>query len=128
MTKRFDEAAANWDEKPRRVELSRRIVEAIKEAVPFTREMTALEIGCGTGLLTLGLASELKSIMATDSSQGMIKVLRSKIESNEILNIETRCFDFVSNNNLSAQKRFDLIYSGMVFHHIQLRSGWVIVC
>ncbi|MCB2183729.1 MAG: class I SAM-dependent methyltransferase [Desulfobulbaceae bacterium] len=120
MTKEiFDKAAADWDEKPQRVELSRRIVEAIKNNVSLTQEMRALEIGCGTGLLTVGLAPDLKGIVATDSSPGMIEVLETKIKSNNISNIETKCLDIAVDDTASVGISFELIYSGMVFHHIQ---------
>lgn len=42
-----------------------------------------LEIGCGTGLLTLRLAPYVRSIVAVDAAEGMIEALRIKLEGEE---------------------------------------------
>ena len=63
-TERFDKAAADWDKKPLRLQLAEKVVQAIIRAVPLDRTMTALEIGCGTGLITISLCHEVKRIVA----------------------------------------------------------------
>jgi hypothetical protein len=55
----FDDAAANWDAEPRRVELAKAVGEAILRQVRPTRGMDMLDYGCGTGLLGLFLLSHV---------------------------------------------------------------------
>ena len=75
----FDERAKDWDSDPKKVERARVVAEAIRAALPLSTDMTALEYGCGTGLLSFALQSELGQITLADTSQGMLDVLGEKI-------------------------------------------------
>ena len=55
----FDQKAAQWDAKPVRVERARAVAAGIKAALPLSPHVTALEYGCGTGLLSFALQSDL---------------------------------------------------------------------
>ena len=55
----FDERAKDWDSDPKKVERARVVAEAIRAAIPLSKEITALEYGCGTGLLSFALQSDL---------------------------------------------------------------------
>ncbi len=120
MTKEiFDKAASTWDEKPLRLQLSAAVAAGIKKQVRLDRGMAALEIGCGTGLVTVDMAPLLKSILATDTSDGMLNVLNDKISTLGLANVETQCIDLTAEQFSMAGKMFDLIYSSMTFHHIK---------
>jgi ubiquinone/menaquinone biosynthesis C-methylase UbiE len=114
--KRFDDAAAQWEEKPQRVLLARKVAEAIRHAIPLTETMRILEYGCGTGMLSRSLSPQVKNILAVDTSPQMLEVLRQKAGAEKITNIETLSHD------LSAtplpDNRFDLVMSSMTLHHI----------
>ncbi len=126
-TEKFDKAAATWDEKPKRQELAAALVAAMKKSLPLSGEMAALEIGCGTGLLTCALAGLLKSIVATDTSTGMLAVLDDKIAALGLHNVETKRLDLLSHHLLPAAS-FDLIYSGMTLHHIKETRAVLAAC
>jgi len=68
----FDTAAATWDEEPRRVKLSEDMAAAIAGRVPLSKSMTAIDYGCGTGLLTLLIQPHVGRIIGADSSKGML--------------------------------------------------------
>ena len=51
--------------------------------------MDALDFGCGTGLVTLQLQPFLHSITGVDGSQGMIDILKQKIEKKNLTNVKT---------------------------------------
>lgn len=112
---RFDEIAASWDESPLRTELAQTIGHAIIAAVTPTGTERALEFGCGTGLVTALLAPRLGHVVAADNSEGMLDVLRNKTRQLRLDNIEPRRMDVASEIPAGP---FDLIFSGMVMHHI----------
>ncbi len=68
----FDERAKDWDSDPKKIERARTVSEAIRNTTPVTPQMSALEYGCGTGLLSFALQSDLGQITLADTSQGML--------------------------------------------------------
>lgn len=112
----FDERARDWDSDPKKVERARVVADAIRKAIPLTREMKALEYGCGTGLLSFALQSDLGKITLADTSQGMLDVLSEKIASADVKNMHPVRLDLAS-DPLPAE-RYDLTYSLMTLHHI----------
>ncbi len=112
----FDSKAQEWDDNPVFQERARRIADGIRAAVALSRDMRALDYGCGTGLLSFPLREELGSITLKDSSAGMLEVARAKIAAQGVTNMVVKQAD------LSAEplpkERYDLIYSSMTLHHI----------
>jgi len=117
----FDERAKDWDSDPEKVERARLVAEAIRRAIPLSREMKALEYGCGTGLLSFALQSDLGQITLADTSQGMLDVLSEKIARAGVTNMHPVRLDLAS-DPLPAE-RYDLTYSLMTLHHIQDANG-----
>ena len=113
---RFDRAAAEWDGNPTRVALARAVVDAICAAVPLRAEMQALDFGAGTGLVTLGLLSSVRSVTAVDASGEMLRVLDEKLRSLQMDSVHTLQCD-IARAPLPAN-RFDLVVSSMVLHHL----------
>jgi trans-aconitate methyltransferase len=111
----FDAAAATWDENPQRVARTQEIAEALGNAVPFKPEMDALEIGCGTGLMTMLLQPKVRSILAVDTSEGMLNVLRAKLEAAGVTNVQPLNLDLAVSD---PPHPVDLVYSAMTFHHL----------
>jgi ubiquinone/menaquinone biosynthesis C-methylase UbiE len=112
----FDAGAATWDENPYRVRLAEDVSRALQEKIPLTPEMDVLEVGCGTGLLTLLLQPRARSITGIDSSAGMLDVLRSKIKDKGLTNVTTRLMDLETGEEWEGT--FDLVVSSMTLHHI----------
>lgn len=114
--KRFDDAAAEWEDKPQRVALARKVAEAIQQAIPLAGTMQVLEYGCGTGMISRAVSPQVKKIMAVDTSPQMLEVLQQKAGEEKIGNIVTLAHDLTQkplpNNN------FDLVMSSMTLHHI----------
>ena len=113
---RFNKVAAEWDNNPTRVALARAVVDAIRAAVPLREEMQAMDFGAGTGLVTLGLQSGVRSVTAVDASCEMLRVLDEKLHSMRIGNVHTLSCD-ISRAPLPANQ-FDLVVSSMVLHHL----------
>lgn len=97
--------------------MAKAIAQAIRHAVPMSPEMTAIEIGCGTGLVTVALCDDLASILAIDTSAEMLKVLRAKLQELDITNVKEMQLDLCTNEPPRVQ--VDLVYSNMTLHHVK---------
>lgn len=117
ISQRFDAAAAEWDAQPRRVALAKAVVEAVRAAVPLRPDMRALDVGAGTGLVSLGLLAHVADLTAADASPGMLCVLEEKARGLGLGNrLHTRQID-LSEGEWPAGS-FDLIVSSMTLHHL----------
>ena len=114
----FDERAKDWDSDPKKIERARTVAEAIRNTTPVTPQMFALEYGCGTGLLSFALQSDLGQITLADTSQGMLDVLGEKINTAGVTNMHPTRLDLTTDSPLPSQ-RFDITYSLMTLHHIE---------
>lgn len=114
-TRDFDREAARWDGHPGRMRLAQDIASAIACGIPLSPTMDVLDFGCGTGILTVKLAGSVRSIAGVDSSQGMLDVLKAKIDEQGLTNVSTRRLDPCG--DLAGS--YDLIVSSMTFHHIE---------
>jgi ubiquinone/menaquinone biosynthesis C-methylase UbiE len=117
ISKRFDEAAREWDNNPTRVELARAVGVAIERAVPIQPGWHALDYGAGTGLLTLNLQPRVTSLLALDASRGMLEKLSEKLASAGIGNVRTRLWNLEADPFPEAG--FDLVVSSMTLHHLR---------
>ena len=111
----FDAKAAEWDDNSSRVENVRAIATAIKKAVPLSETMSALEFGCGTGLVSRELLPNLGNVLAIDLSPGMIEQLEKRIAEAGLQNITAQCCDIFTDPPTGP---FDLIFSAMALHHV----------
>jgi ubiquinone/menaquinone biosynthesis C-methylase UbiE len=68
--KGFDDAAATWDDDPGHEKRQVAVAEAIEEAVDLSPGMKAVEVGGGTGRLSILLAGLVGSVVVTDPSAG----------------------------------------------------------
>ncbi|QXE89258.1 class I SAM-dependent methyltransferase [Geomonas subterranea] len=112
----FDAVAGQWDQEPRRLKLAQDVVEAMRKAIPLNSGMYALDYGCGSGLVTLGLQPFVGHITGADSSPGMLEVLNRKIEAQGLENVATMPLDLEKQN---LERSFDLIVSSMTLHHVR---------
>lgn len=116
----FDQAAKTWDT-PERVERARQIAFKIEKNLGLGFEgrklSVGLEFGCGTGLVGFYLKDHFDSLHLTDTSPGMIDVLKEKIDESGELHLQASVFDLLASEQ--KDQRYDLIFSSMVIHHIK---------
>lgn len=112
----FDERAKDWDSDPKKVERAYVVADAIGNEIPLSKDMKALEYGCGTGLLSFALQSDLGQITLADTSQGMLDVLREKIDASGVTNMYPLRLDLATDS--LPVERYHLTYSLMTLHHI----------
>ena len=113
-TERFNKMAADYDKKTRRRQLAESISTAIAR-LPLSKTMSAMEFGCGTGLVGLLLAPKLGKLTALDTSLGMLDVLQQKIGEQHLDNVQCLHADIFQEN---FNERYDLIICSMTLHHL----------
>lgn len=116
QTQRFDQAAATWDDNPRRVSLAKAVAEAIGKRVQLSPTMAVLDFGCGTGLLTLNLRPRVGAITGADTSSGMLEALRRKLTDQGLTGVES--FQLRPEEGYAIRGTYDLIVSSMTLHHV----------
>ncbi|MEW9096109.1 MAG: class I SAM-dependent methyltransferase [Clostridiaceae bacterium] len=112
---RFDNDAKNWDTEER-INRAKIIANEISKSIDSNRNYSAMEFGCGTGLISFNLYDKFKSITLIDSSKGMIDILNSKICKYKVKNMFPYHLDIFTENTLNEE--FHVIYNSMVLHHI----------
>ncbi len=113
----FDKKARAWDADPEHVRRSEAIADAVAAEIPFDRSMTAMEYGCGTGLLSFPLRNRFSAITLLDSSQGMLDIVQEKIKAGNITNMRILNTDLLKLNEASLGP-FSVIYNALVLHHV----------
>lgn len=112
----FDIKASGWDQNPMHWDRSLAVASQIRELIPLTKHMTALEFGAGTGITSFMLKDYLKEITLMDTSLEMLRVINDKIKEYGTDNLKTINFDL--EKTAYKEDTFDLIYNQMVLHHI----------
>jgi SAM-dependent methyltransferase len=111
----FDERARTWDTPERRAR-AEAVADAIRAAVPLTRDMRAIEVGAGTGLLGLALAGDVGELVLADPSAGMLEVAREKLAVRGDAQVSAVHLDLLADP--PPQPPFDLAVSLLVLHHL----------
>lgn len=137
---RFNDDALTWDTKPDVLLATKLAHPAYLSRLPGPETLSTqdiLEIGCGTGILSLLLAPSVRSLTAVDAAPGMIDVFRAKLAAanppvKNILPVNTLLIDPddasiqidpVTGDTVSQGRRFDVVVSHLVLHHIADLTG-----
>lgn len=114
---RFDDEADTWDDDPGHESRQVAVARAIEGAIELHTGMNALDIGAGTGRLSILLASRVGSVLLTDPSAGMVRVARERIQSAG-LSSRMRAVQ-VDVTTAELDGAFDLAWSSMAMHHVR---------
>ena len=110
----FNHKAETFDS-PKNIFLANLVCQAVEKQIDFLSDKEILDFGGGTGLLTLPLAKQAKSVILVDISDKMLEQARLKAEQQDIKNIQ-----FLEQNLLAKplKQEFDLIVVCRVLHHM----------
>ena len=82
--------------------------------------LRVLEVGCGTGIVAIRLAQQGAHIVAVDTSEDMLGVLKDKAARENVLaNVTPVQLAVTSGDDLAAYGPFDLALISMALHHIE---------
>ena len=124
MENRFDKLAKQWDSKPQRVEGAMKFVDYIKKNIDKDiSRFDVLDYGSGSGLVSFGLANDVKSIIGLDYSLGMVERYNEKANKLNYPNLVSKQHN-IDEDSLS-QNQFDLIVTNMTMHHIKDTTNFI---
>lgn len=112
----FDSKAQNWDNNPKHFLRSEAIAANLIKRIPLSKQMTALEYGAGTGILSHILKDKFSNITLMDNSIEMVKIIKEKVQKLGITNFTPLYFDL--EKDAYNDSKFNIILSQMVLHHI----------
>ncbi|KAI0016923.1 S-adenosyl-L-methionine-dependent methyltransferase [Xylariomycetidae sp. FL0641] len=136
---RFSAEAAAWDNNPFVNLMSDRAWACIQEHVPIfdrpaDQRPNVLEIGCGTGLLSLQVAPRAACLVAVDAAGGMVDALKRKLarpgapgnvvpvhallSDPEDQHLPPANADADAGPGGRPRLKFDLVLSHLVLHHL----------
>lgn len=111
----FNTVAENWDNSMR-IERSKKISEEIRANIETLNLRTALEFGCGTGLISFNLVDLFEEIDLIDTSSKMIEIVNEKARILEKNNVRGFCKNLLEE---SHNKKYDCIFTSMALHHVK---------
>lgn len=113
----FDEAAPTWDDDPAKVERARATAVLLRDTLELKGTERVLEVGGGTGQLSLALAEHVGSVLVTDASAGMVEVARANIDrSGHADRLTAQRLDLVSDP--PPEGTFDGVWAQLALHHV----------
>ena len=110
----FNHKAETFDS-PKNIFLASLVCQAVEKQIDLLSDKEILDFGGGTGLLTLPLAKQVKSVTLVDISEKMLEQARLKAEQQDIKNIQFLEQDLLKN---PMEQEFDLIVVSRVLHHM----------
>lgn len=118
---RFDDAAATWDDDPAHETRQVAVAQAIQQSVPLAPHMRAVDVGGGTGRLSILLADLVGSVVVTDPSAGMVQVAGERIEAAGLGDRLRAAQADLTKDRLEGT--YDVAWSSLALHHVQDLEG-----
>lgn len=111
----FKGRAQNWDSDSR-VKRAEIVAKKIDEIVGDKKELSFMEYGCATGLLSFNLCNKFRKLTLMDSEEEMLGVVKEKIKTYQTDNVFPVLIDLTK--EIYTQEKFDFIVTSMTLHHI----------
>lgn len=119
--KRFDDEAATWDDDPGHEKRQVAVARAIESGIDLSTGMSAIDVGGGTGRLSILLADRVGSAVVTDPSAGMVRVAQERIEAAGLGDRLRAVRADLTVDRLDGS--YDVAWSSMALHHVQDLDG-----
>lgn len=100
-----------------RIDVANIILQAVRAELKDTKGKSALDYGCGTGLIGLGLTDLFQSTLLVDPSAQMLEQVKQKIETEHIDCASTMCCDFLE--QVPSGLHADYVIMSQVLLHIK---------
>ena len=111
----FSTLAQKWDDNPNRIRYSEAISAYIRKRIDRDQRLTALELGAGTGTLSIMLEKEFSRIDLLDGTLEMVDRMQTKLKEMGLYHLVPVHQSFEEFNPI---KTYDVVYSAMFLHNI----------
>lgn len=111
----FNQLAAKYDT-TKNMDMAKRSTDAIRSVLDKKATKTAIDFGCGTGNVGLGLLEDFESMLFVDASSAMIEQVEKKLADIDTKKATALCLDIEKNDHLPYKA--DTIILSLVLHHI----------
>lgn len=118
MKPHWNQKAPGWDQHLPSTELFEELLDTVLRAADIGPTDTVLDLGAGTGFLTIPVARLADRVFAVDSSPVMLDALRQKLLAADL---QVLCKRADLNSDLDVPKPVDVVVSNYALHH--LRDG-----
>lgn len=112
----FDLKAREWDKDLKKVARAELFASKMAAFLNPQAGNTALEFGCGTGLVSFALKDYFATITLADTSQGMIEVAKEKAGLQQITHFNVLKINLL--DDMADIPQVDVLYSMLTFHHL----------
>ena len=112
----FNQMAVKYDT-PKNKHMAKRAADAIRNLLDESHKKSAIDFGCGTGLVGLDLLEDFKSMLFIDASIKMIEQVEKKLADKNTKKASVLCLDIEKDAQLP--NKVDTIILSLVLHHIQ---------
>lgn len=102
---------------PKNKHMAKRAADAIRNLLDESHKKSAIDFGCGTGLVGLDLLEDFKSMLFIDASIKMIEQVEKKLADKNTKKASVLCLDIEKDAQLP--NKVDTIILSLVLHHIQ---------
>jgi ubiquinone/menaquinone biosynthesis C-methylase UbiE len=112
----FEQMASQYDTEERK-SIAHIIAQEVRSELSNTKNLSALDYGCGTGLVGLELVDMFRTMLFVDTSAQMIAQVQRKIEKAHISSASTLCCDFCEGCPLDVKA--DYVLMSQVLLHVK---------
>ncbi len=116
----FNDRARQWDT-PGRIKLAASVAAAVRISINLTPDMTLMDFGAGTGLLSLELMKDVKKVIALDNASEMLQVLGEKRLDDSNVSI----IDGDYRSGILEGLEYHVAVSSMALHHVEDYAGLI---
>ncbi len=118
----FQEWANEYDTTLGKVKRHHSLLDLVVQRSGIQRHDRVLDIGCGTGLLSLKFLAKTEcTITAIDSSAGMLRIFQEKIETCNLTG-NIHCIQKSAEEMDFASHQFDIVASTVALHHVKVKE------
>jgi len=118
----FEEWANEYDSTLGKVQRHHKLLDLVVKVSGIQRNDQVLDIGCGTGLLSLKFLNKAEcTITAIDSSSQMLKIFQEKIEKYNLTE-KIHCAHESAEDMNFKPDQFDIIAATVALHHVKCKE------